>query len=799
MWCQVELAVMQTVFGITCAQMSGRFRIAIVLVAVAVLVFAAGGESLGESVNPLAVSWLSGISTTQVGMRRLICCYDGPNLTATDVISNDVWQTASGRWISHLSKHGVIGESDASDLTVTFKLVEGSANSAGVAVAFDFAGWSINNYVLIPASIYNGNRLRTVERGYNAGLDPADYYRKDLPLTQTSVPRLAAETGVPSRLEVSACNAATPAVCLFDPAKKRGLILLAEQAARNASGDFIRKTNGEIVDNAFVVEESMDRSRATIVVSAPGVRERKPEFVGFSASPDRGMNFMSGDEIVLHLRQYSFPARDIPAVLEKFMSVRKALTGPNHPRDLIPASQVEKWMTARIDSRFYTSQSAKFYCPENATWIAFGWIGGWIDTFPMLALDDAAHRERVSETFDYGLKAQEPSGYFHYAIDASGNVTFRDPAPDMNLARASGDTLYWMIKQFELLRAQGHGDAIKPEWESAMKKLADAMVSTWRKDGQWGKLINVKTGEVGEYNTTGGAMIIGGLALASGYFKDPEYLKIAKDAADYYYQHDFVTLGMTTGSCADILQNSDSETAAGFMTSLMALYENTGNPRWLEKSRNLANLLATWTVSYDYELPTFTELGGLGAKLTGVVWASTQNKHGAPGICTSSGDSLFKIYRATGDHRYAELMRDIVHAHGESIRPGGFTNERLTYCDADSRGSRGTSVTGWNEVNGALMALELPGIYLRTDTDRLYVFDSVEAKVQKRDSTGVVVTIRNPTRFDARVSVFAENAPQARQRLGCTAFLKWPKVEIKSGSAATVMIHADATDKLDIR
>ena len=57
------------------------------------------------------------------------------------------------------------------------------------------------------------------------------------------------------------------------------------------------------------------------------------------------------------------------------------------------------------------------------------------------------------------------------------------------------------------------------------------------------------------------------------------------------------------------MQNADSETAAGFMTALMALYETTGEKRWLEMSRNLANLVATWTVSYDYELPKDTELG----------------------------------------------------------------------------------------------------------------------------------------------------------------------------------------------
>ena len=73
------------------------------------------------------------------------------------------------------------------------------------------------------------------------------------------------------------------------------------------------------------------------------------------------------------------------------------------------------------------------------------------------------------------------------------------------------------------------------------------------------------------YNTTGGASAIGGLAMAAKYFNEPEYLKMAEEAADFYYQRDFVNLGMTTGACADIEQNAEAETAAGFMCSLMAL------------------------------------------------------------------------------------------------------------------------------------------------------------------------------------------------------------------------------------
>lgn len=277
-------------------------------------------------------------------------------------------------------------------------------------------------------------------------------------------------------------------------------------------------------------------------------------------------------------------------------------------------------------------------------------------------------------------------------------------------------------------------------------------------------------------------MAVGGLALAAGYYQDPGYLRVALEAAEVHYR-EFALLGFTSGGCGDILQNADSETAAALMLSLTTLYEITGQSQWLDRATDLANLCATWTVSFDYRLPSHTPLARLGAKLTGAVWASTQNKHGAPGFCTASGDPLFKIYRATGDTLYADLMRDILHAHTEGIQPNGQITERLTYCDADSRGSRGDGgKTGWNELNGALMALEIPGIYLRTDLDRLYVFDHLTACITKSNPNELTLTITNPTPFDAEVSLLCENASAAARPLGCNAFLSWPKVKVKAGA-----------------
>ena len=739
---------------------------------------------VANSMNETGIPEVNNLLRPLNGSIRLLGCrYDGALLTETGVITTNGLQTAFGKWECKSKITRVVGDKDALDLSLTFKHTGGDIGSAGVAVAFDFASWSTDNYVLIPASVYNGNRNRIVNREYATGLDDGDYYRKDLPMTTVALPQLSPNPNTLSGLEINTSYATTPSICFYDKVKKRGFILLTEQGIEK---------DGAIADHGLAIEESADRKMATLVISAPGVPEKKPEFIGFSPGPYRGIDLKQDDEVTVRIKLYVFEAENIPALLEKFMTVRKAVTGKNTPRNLMPFSKVFHLMTQNIDNRFYHGEVADYYCNENATWISFGWVGGLMNTFPMLVLGDELHRNRVFSTFDFAIpRAQAPTGYFHCVIEKDGRVIGKDGQknkPEIVLTRQNADVLFWMVKQFMLLQAQGH--SVHPAWEENIRRLADAFVSTWKKHQQWGNYLNIQTGDIAVYNTVSGAMAIGGLALASVYWKNPVYIETAKEAAESYYQEYFMKLGITNGGCGDILQNTDSETAVAFMTSLMALYEMTGQKEWLEKSRQLANLCATWTVSYDYRLPANLPLAKLGAKLTGSVWASTQNKHGAPGFCCSSGDPLFKIYRATGDERYAGLMYDIVHAHAEGIQPDGKITERLTYCDADSKGDRlEGDKTGWNELNGALMAVELPGIYLRTDIDRMFVFDHVAVKVLKRDKSGVTLEIKNPTPYDASVTILAENREQAEKPYGYTAFLAWPKVTVKAGETVVHRIR----------
>lgn len=722
-----------------------------------------------------AQKWLPATPEENREIRLLGCRYDKERLVNRTPIDG-----RNPEWEVRTEKQKV---QDGELFTFRFKALKDMPES-GVAVAFDRYRWTSDNYVMIPASVYNGNRQRIVNRNYATGLDPSDYDRPDLALTSNPIPQLSPDFGSPSRLEVSVCNAATPVIAFLDRQKQEGVLLLTDQGIER---------DGQIIDHALIVEEAPDRSMASFVISAPGVREKKPEFIGFSPSPDRGLAIRKGDEITIRVTRLSYPCHDVPQLLGHFMHDRKRHIRCAAPRHLVPMSEVLSIMDRNIDARYYQKDSVEFYRPETADWMSYGWIGGLINTYPMLAIGDDEHLRRVARTFDFALpRAKGESGYYYDILQPDGTVLNRDAAavvPGVAVTRRNADVLYWMVKQFDLMKRMGKSDRIRPEWEDAVRKLADAFVRTWKEEGTWGNYLHVETGKVAVFNTTSGAMAVGGLALAAEYFSRPEYLEVAEQAASDFYRQ-FSIVGFTSGGCGDILQNSDSETAAALMTSLTTLYEKTGKADYLQQAQDLAHLCASWTVSFDYRLPDDTPLAQLGANLTGAVWASTQNKHGAPGFCTQSGDALFKLYRATGDTLYAELLRDIIHAHAEGIQPNGKITERLTYCDSDRRGSRADGwETGWNETNGALMALEIPGIYVRTDLGRFYVFDHVEAQVVKNDSKRLVLRLTNPTAYDAEVTLVAENGESAKKPLGDNAFLKWKdKVKVKAGQSVSYTI-----------
>jgi len=766
------------------------------IIIVFVMTILAFGRLSGQNKLEIVNDYLRDIKGS---IHPFVSWYSGTKLDSMHLFENNSLKTKTAAWLCKVSSNKIPNQSDAIDVNVSFKLKSGSASSVAVAVSFDFDKWSSENYVLVPASVYNGNRYKTIGNGYNPNYPKDMYYNPDVPLTISNNPRLSLNNLEPSLIEIQTTNAATPSVCFYSVSQKKGFILLTEQ-------------DTHLGNNGLTIEENTLHTKATIKVSAPSVRKMACGFGDFYPSGDVAADWKENDEISLHFRLFTFPAQSIPDLLKKFMVVRKSLSGSNNPRNLVPMSKIVELGTGICSNNWVEVPAGKYYKPENDNNFQLGWVSGMMNTYPMLTLNNPKERERVVSELDFVVdKLQGKSGYFYGGITAEGAIRPEKMTPEYPqvhaMVRKNGDALFWMIKHFMLLKEQGYGNLIKDKWEISARNLALAFSNTWKKYGQFGQYIDPETGEIAVFNSTAGAIAPAGLVLASDYFKEKKFLDIAKDAAAYYYNRDVVKQGLTAGNCGDISQDADSESCFGFLESLMALYNYTGDPIWLDKAKVQAALCSTWVISYDIKFPPLSQIGKLQSHMAGAIWASIQNKHTAPGICTASGDYLFKLYRATGCRLYADLIRDIQHAHTETVdMPGhrttnfgfGTSMERIQPSDAEGKGSVGNFIhtrNSWTETNGMLMALEIPGIYIQTDKKSIYVFDHVEAKIVNQNRERIVISITNKTLYDANVSIFAESSEQAKKPLSYTAFYRWPKVAVVSGKTQLLCILKSGTIK----
>ncbi len=434
--------------------------------------------------------------------------------------------------------------------------------------------------------------------------------------------------------------------------------------------------------------------------------------------------------------------------------------------------------------------------------IQLGWVGGLIQPYPLIISGDRLSYERSLKTIDTILTHMQGESGLFYGMYKNGvlygdNFKNRLKKPEIAMIRKNGDALYFVLKEFLLLRRMGYEKDIRPKWEAIVKRWADSIILLWNKNGQFGQYVNVKTGVIYIGGSTAGASIPAALALASEYFDQPCYLETAEKSAKYYYNR-YVKKGYTTGGPGDILQNPDSESAFALLKSFVELYDLTGKQEWLTYAEDMAHLCSSWVVSYDFKFPENSTLGKVDTKSTGAVWASIQNKHAAPGICVWSGNSLFKLYRATGNTFYLELLKDIAHNMlqymSTSKRPvgsdiDGYINERVNISDWEGQaGNVGSSSVSWVEVAVMLTTTEIPGIYVRPDDGFLFVFDNVNAKVTGRNDAGILLEITNPTNYAADVSVFSETRKEMNKPLPRFLYLKDMKVYLNPGETKTIQI-----------
>ena len=518
-----------------------------------------------------------------------------------------------------------------------------------VEIAFNY--WEEDCYVFAPACAYDGNRIKQVERIYPPMYNNTEVGKNAQPIMMKGIPALNPDGS--GKIEVTAGDMAVPCVGIFFKKRKEAFFLFAEQEVKGKNLGF------GIEKGKITIQYPTKRGLAYRYVLPP------------EPNADKGVPIVYGEKVQSALLLRTFACESIPHFFEIFFENRKILMHSERP---VNGYTQELWdiMEAHFNNHNW---GGRYY--GNNRWRLWqcGWCGCAMSSYPLYVLGNEETKQRAIQTIDYLVSFAAPSGLFYGFVfdDVIGDDSFHSEETnqyafctqkgeeysnfsmmkDTHLIRKSGDVLAFLYKHFDCM-------PVKTEWEIAARNCADAFVKLFDTYGTFGQFVNVETGEMQVGLSCAGASTIGGLVRSYEYFNNPAYLETAKKACDYYYEN-FVAKGVTTGGPGEILTAPDSESCYGMVESCVLLYEATKEEKWLNYAKDSANLFSSWVMTYAYKFPKGCEFEIQNINTTGSVFANVQNKHSAPGICTFSGDTLYRLYRYTKDGRYLELIKDIAY------------------------------------------------------------------------------------------------------------------------------------------
>jgi hypothetical protein len=646
-----------------------------------------------------------------------------------------------------------------------------SIDNLSLAVEACADGWSQADQLFMPGAVYAGNRFDYREIGYPTMFREPHRVGPDAIPCIGDVPRLGRDSSKPSRIQQLAGDLSIPVIALFFHNRRVAWLLSGPQRAGGGAC-------------GYQFDESIPEHFASARVVAPGVRERHRYFICNTsrASEDRGATVSPEHPLELTARIEAVHCEDVLALMRTLFERRRALcelASSDEPQTApdAPLFSVAAEIVSRKHQQSNWDESLGMYRTgvgnDACVFWQIGWVGGMMPTLAFLDQGDDRLVDRVCRNLDWLFAhGQAESGLFKGILRSdlqSIGDGFEHPGTQRwLLSRKVTDGLLFVLRHLRRLKSMGRS---VDKWSKSTRRCAEALAYTWERHGQWGQIIDDQTGEVLVGGSTSASTGPAAMALASVYFNEPRFLRIAEDSGRTLHRL-FVTKGYTCGGPGEALQCPDSESAFGLLESMVELHQVTGDPVWIGLARDTAHLCALWCCAYDFAFPPASTFGRLAMRSRGTVFANVQNKHAAPGICTLSGASLLHLFRATGDEGYIELLREVAGAIPQYVSredrpigkmPPGWVNERVNTSDWLEPVGEIFNGSCWCEVSMLLTHLEVPGVYARRDLARVWAIDRVQASWIEKAGTRQLCVV-NPTRWPARISVMIDDGPGASRR-----------------------------------
>ncbi len=593
-------------------------------------------------------------------------------------------------------------------------------------------------YVLMPGLLYDGNR-KTIPSSPKEipQLTAAENFQVDTPIFTLSIP-----------------------VAVFHE-KRSGKTLM-----------YLTETTTQLDMSGFCCVARGDDHRISIM--APCYREKHYLNHRYEPTTPKGATVSEGMRFSVPASYFAMVCPDIITLVAALQPIRQAVRPHFQRENKLPISEAaalvqdnfnkRMWAEGRENQFYINAMDPEYDLAESGVagllpvWqLSVGWGSGVITGYAMLKLGNDLSCNRSRIMLDrIAASGISPSGLF-WSTYANGKW---DPIFNNSLfnqhMRMPADATFYYLKAIALERSRG---LWHPEWEKATISNLDAFAKLWIKHKDFGHKVDRNTLAIVVAGTAAGALCIGGLALGAKLLDTKEYLAVAQQASEAFYER-YVRTGWIVGGPLDIPNAPDSESVTALLESYVTMYEVTKDRKYLQYAYDTAQHLSTWIVAYNATFPNGTFCEKVGLQTVGGVLANSQNHHIGPSFCTNSGSALLRLYQYTGETLPLHLLQDCISGLPQYVCSGkepykemkpGMVSEQFSMSDeVRARGGTWEVCASWPATCVLLSAGEVPSVYVEQKTGVCAIFDQIDASF---DAKSQRLRLSNPTTYPAKIRV----------------------------------------------
>jgi hypothetical protein len=203
-----------------------------------------------------------------------------------------------------------------------------------------------------------------------------------------------------------------------------------------------------------------------------------------------------------------------------------------------------------------------------------------------------------------------------------------------------------------------------PEWLAWCREFADWLLPQQRADGGLPRSWHLGTDEVASASPNSSFNAVPLLVHLSRITGEQKYLHAAVKAAEFCWNNG-QSRGRFVGGTIDNPDVLDKEAATISLEAYLALYEATGDSRWLECAKGAANYAETWIYIWNVPMPYDDSMPNRhwkrGVSTVGVQLIATGHSLVDAYMCFDA-DDYAKLYKYTGDPHYYEVARLLLHS-----------------------------------------------------------------------------------------------------------------------------------------